>query len=151
MWASLSRNTTLTVAAVITSAVSLLLFGLTLLLQSGFDNQLSQWSGGVEMIVYVNNGASSDSVQLIQRELSKSTLIAKVNYCDIPCSVENAKRLFGGDQNTLSQLGPDKIPSFFKVVPNDTQNTAVLQQLSTSIRGLPQVHSVAFPGQQIDT
>ena len=47
MWASLSRNTTLSVAAVITSAVSLLLFGLTLLLQRGFDNQLDQWSGGV--------------------------------------------------------------------------------------------------------
>ena len=151
MWASLSRNTTLSVAAVITSAVSLLLFGLTLLLQRGFDNQLSQWSGGVEMIVYVNNAAPQNQIDLVQNQLQQSTLVATVNYCDIPCSVDNAKRLFGGDTATLSQLGPDKIPSFFRVVPKDTQNTPVLTQLSASFRQLPGVKSVAFPGKQIDT
>ena len=57
MWASLTRNLTLTVAAVITSMVSLFLFGMTLLIQQAFDNQLSQWTGGVKMIVYVKNGA----------------------------------------------------------------------------------------------
>jgi cell division transport system permease protein len=151
MWASLSRNLTLTVATVITSMISLLLFGLTLLLQRGFDNQLDQWSGGVEMIVYVSNDASTDQISLVQTQLQQSTLISKVTYCPIDCSVDNAKRLFGGDTATLSQLGPDKIPSFFKIVPKDTQNTAVLDQLSTSIKGLPKVQSVAFPGQQIDT
>jgi cell division transport system permease protein len=40
-WASFQRNVTLTVAAIITSAVSLLIFGLTLLIQHGFDNLLS--------------------------------------------------------------------------------------------------------------
>src|ERR1700709_317561 len=151
MWASLSRNLTLTVATVITSMISLLLFGLTLLLQRGFDNQLDQWSGGVEMIVYVSNDASTDQITLVPTQLQTSTLIHKVTYCPIACSVDNAKRLFGGDTATLSQLGPDKIPSFFKIVPKDTQNTAVLNQLSTSIKGLPKVVRVAFPGQQIDT
>ena len=37
MWASLSRNLTLTVAAVITSTVSLFLFGGSLLIQRAFD------------------------------------------------------------------------------------------------------------------
>ena len=62
MWASLTRNLTLTVAAVITSMVSLFLFGMTLLIQQAFDNQLSQWTGGVKMIVYVKNGAADDAV-----------------------------------------------------------------------------------------
>ena len=45
--------------------------------------------------------------------------------------MDNAKRLFGGDTATLSQLTADKIPSFFKVVPKDTQNTDVLNQFAT--------------------
>ena len=53
-WASFRRNMTLTVAAIITSAVSLLIFGLTLLMQQGFDNLLVAWEGDVQMIVYVN-------------------------------------------------------------------------------------------------
>ena len=39
-WINIRRNLTLTVAAIITSAVSLLIFGLTLLIQQGFDNLL---------------------------------------------------------------------------------------------------------------
>ena len=41
--ASFRRNLTLTAAAVITAAVSLLIFGLTLIIQHGFDNLLAQW------------------------------------------------------------------------------------------------------------
>ena len=151
MWASVSRNTTLSIAAILTSGVTLLLFGLTLLLQRGFDNQLDQWSGGVEMIVYVTNDATADQIKLVQDSLEQSTLVDHAEYCDIPCSVDNAKRLFGGDTATLSQLGADKIPSFFKVVPEDTQNTDVLNQFADTVKGLPKVQSVAFPGQQIDT
>ena len=66
MWASLSRNLTLTVAAVITSTVSLFLFGITLLVQKGFDNQLKKWTGGVEMIVYVKHGATDEQITFIQ-------------------------------------------------------------------------------------
>ena len=63
-FASFQRNLTLTVAAIITSAVSLLIFGLTLLIQQGFDNLLQRWEGGVEMIVFVNAGTAEDGLEL---------------------------------------------------------------------------------------
>ena len=69
-WASFRRNMTLTVAAIITSAVSLLIFGLTLLMQQGFDNLLTAWEGGVEMIVYVNPGATDAQRAEIESALS---------------------------------------------------------------------------------
>ena len=46
---------TLTVAAIITAAVSLLIFGLTLFMQHGFDNLVTKWQGGAEMIMYSTN------------------------------------------------------------------------------------------------
>ena len=52
-WASFRRNVTLTAAAIITRRCRCCSFGLTLLIQRGFDNLLSQWKGGVEMIVFV--------------------------------------------------------------------------------------------------
>jgi hypothetical protein len=72
MWASLSRNLTLTAAAVITSTISLLLFGLTLLIQQAFSNQLSTWSGGVEMIVYLDHGSNQDQIDLVYAELTRA-------------------------------------------------------------------------------
>ena len=44
---SFRRNATLTVASIITAAISLLGVGLTLLSQEGFDNLLSKWEGGL--------------------------------------------------------------------------------------------------------
>ena len=64
-WASFKRNVTLTVAAIITSAVSLLIFGLTLLIQHGFDNLLVKWEGGIEMIVNVRAQASDEQRAVI--------------------------------------------------------------------------------------
>jgi len=50
-FASLRRNLTLTMAAVLTAAVSLLLLGVALLARQGVGNQLVQWKGGVQFIV----------------------------------------------------------------------------------------------------
>ena len=70
-WASFKRNVTLTVAAIITSAVSLLIFGLTLLIQHGFDNLLVKWEGGIEMIVNVRAQASDDQRAVIAAALDQ--------------------------------------------------------------------------------
>ena len=104
-WASFRRNTTLTVAAVITSAVSLLIFGLTLLMQRGFDNLLVAWEGDVEMIVYLNSGATEEQRGVIQNALDSQTqLIDDFSYCDTSCSLAEAQRLLAGDPGTLELL-----------------------------------------------
>ena len=57
-WASFRRNLTLTLAAVVTSAIALLLVGTTFLIQRAFENLLVQWRGDVAMIVFVRSDAS---------------------------------------------------------------------------------------------
>ena len=48
---NLRRNITLTISAIMTVAVSLALFGSTLLLRQGVDNVSARWRDGVEVIV----------------------------------------------------------------------------------------------------
>ena len=150
MWASMSRNKTLAIATVITSTVSLLLFGLTLLIQRGFSNQLKLWTGGVEMIVYVKNGANADQIQLVQGALeSQTSVIERVEYCDEACSTNVANTLFAGDPQSLEQLIP-KIPSFFRVTPVDRENGESLRNLRKSIEQLPNVIVVKTPDEQVE-
>ena len=137
MWASISRNKTLTAATVITSTISLLLFGLTLLIQRGFDNQLKLWTGGVEMVVYVKHDTDAAKVDVIRQELVRQTTVVKsVEYCDETCAAKVAGTLFAGDQQSLDQLLP-KIPSFFKVKPVDQGSSDVLRSLRQSFAELP--------------
>ena len=65
MWASFRRNLTLTIAAILTSAIALLLVGTTLLIQRSFDNLLVQWKGDVALIVFVRSDATPEQIALI--------------------------------------------------------------------------------------
>ena len=102
--ASLRRNVTLTVAAILTSAVSLFLVVGTFLVQRGFDNLLSKWAGGVQMIVYVNPEATPDQITAIQQALSANPTVIDVGqlkYFDKTQSLAEAKRLFGAPPKAL--------------------------------------------------
>jgi cell division transport system permease protein len=151
MWASMTRNVTLTFATILTATISLLLFGITLLIQRGFDNQLTLWTGGVEMIVYVDHGYTADApeVQLIEGELLRqTTVVESVEYCDETCAAGVAGTLFAGDQDALNQLLP-VIPSFFKVTPVDKDSSEVLRALNQSFSELPHVYAVRTPDQAV--
>ena len=144
--ANFRRNVTLSVAAVITSAVSLLLVGTTFLIQRAFDNLLVQWKGDVGMIVFVRPDVQTDALAFIEQTLkSQPNLIdvTKLKYLDKTASYEEAKRVFAGDPTTLSLLSIDTVPTQFKVVPKTT-DPELVRNLSTQFRGLPGVSGVAL-------
>lgn len=152
-WASFQRNITLTVAAIITSAVSLLIFGLTLLIQHGFDNLLSKWEGGVEMIVFVQAQASAEQRSVIEGALNQQqgVIIDSWRYCDVECSLAEAGRLFAGDPATLELLTAENIPTQYKVVPFEGTSVDTLRQLKIDYQtGLPNVYSVELAEDQLD-
>jgi cell division transport system permease protein len=151
-WASFQRNVTLTVAAIITSAVSLLIFGLTLLIQHGFDNLLARWEGGVEMIVFVSAGTQPDGLAFIEEQLNTQvgTSIASYEYCDVQCSLEDARRVLAGDPTTLNLLDESNIPTLYKIVPTDGTDVVFLRGLKEEYLTFPAVEQVTLAEEQLD-
>lgn len=151
-WASFQRNVTLTVAAIITSAVSLLIFGLTLLIQHGFDNLLQRWEGGVEMIVFVSAGTQQDGIDFIGSTLDQQVgnTIASYTYCDVTCSLADADRVLAGDPTTRNLLDETNIPTLFKVVPTDSTEVTFLRGLKEQYQTLPGVQDVTLAEEQLD-
>ena len=146
MWASFRRNLTVTAAAILTSAIALLLVGTTLLIQRAFENLLVQWKGDVAMIVFVRSDATPEQIALIDESIRSAPTIInvdKLQYLDKTQTYEEAKRIFAGDPVTLSLLTPENIPSEFKVVPL-TQDPALVRSLSEQYRSLPGVEDVAL-------
>jgi cell division transport system permease protein len=152
-WASFKRNVTLTVAAIITSAVSLLIFGLTLLIQDGFDNLLSKWEGGVEMIVYIQPQTPDAQRAFVEQALrdQQGVIIDSFVYCDVNCSLDEAERVLAGDPATLELLTSTNIPTQYKVVPTDGTDVETLRALRRTFQEeLPNVYSVELPEDQLD-
>jgi len=145
-WASFKRNVTLTMAAVVTSAVSLLLVGSTFLIQRAFDNLLTRWKGDVELIVYVRSDADPSQIQVIEDALNSQPAIidvSKLRYLDQAQSYAEAQKLFAGDPGTLRLLTPENIPSQFKVVPI-SQDSNLIRELGEQFRSLAGVREVAY-------
>ena len=145
-FASFRRNVTLTAAAIITSAVSLLLVGSTFLIQRAFDNLLTRWKGDVELIVYVRSDATTEQVQLIDDALRSQPSIIDVErlrYLDQAESYAEAEKLFAGDPGTLRLLTPENIPSQFKVVPI-AEDSSLVRELGEQFRQLAGVKEVAY-------
>ena len=151
--ASLRRNVTLTVAAILTSAVSLFHVGGTFLVQRGFDNLLSKWAGGVQMIVYVNPTATPDQIDAIRQALSANPTVVdvdKLDYFDKTRSLAEAKRLFAADPGAFALLNENNIPTEYKIVPKSGK-LDLLVQLADSFRtDIPQVQKVVLARDQVE-
>lgn len=151
-FASFRRNVTLSVAAIITSAVSLLLVGTTFLIQRAFDNLLVQWRGDVGMIVFVRPDVSQEALEFIEQNLRSQPNVVdvdKLTYLDRAESFEEAKRVFVGDPTTLSLLSVETIPSQFKVVPLTT-DPELVRNLASQYRTLPGVAGVSLAEDEFD-
>jgi cell division transport system permease protein len=147
---SFRRNATLTVAAIITAAISLLGVGLTLLSQHGFDNLLAKWEGGVEMIIFMQPGVSADQLVFIEQNLdANGQFIESWEYCDIPCSLAERDRLLGGEPGIRDILDESNIPTQFKAVPTETTDVAVLRQVADTFAEGGGVRQVVFAEDQI--
>ncbi len=147
---SFRRNATLTVASIITAAISLLGVGLTLLSQQGFDNLLSKWEGGVEMIIFMRNDVTEDQRSLIEQNLdANNQFIESWTYCDAECSLAEASRVLAAEPGTLDLLDITNIPSQYKAVPTEATDVALLRQVSDAFAGGPGVTEVVFAEDQI--
>ncbi|MFN0029873.1 MAG: cell division protein FtsX, partial [Acidimicrobiales bacterium] len=59
---NLRRNLSLTLASVLTVAVSLTLFGAALVFAQGVGNMTARWEGGVEFIVFMQASATPEQL-----------------------------------------------------------------------------------------
>ncbi len=147
---SFRRNATLTVASIITAAISLLGVGLTLLSQHAFDNLLARWEGGVEMIVFMNPTATVDQLALVDTALDgQDQFIQEFVYCDEICSLEEADRIFAGEPGVRELLTEETILTQFKAIPTEDTDVELLRTVSDAFAELPGVYDVSFAEDQI--
>jgi cell division transport system permease protein len=138
---NLRRNITLTLASIVTVAVSLALFGIALLLRQGVDNATQRWEGGIEFVVFMNADASAAQLQAVADALDASPEVSKITFFDQDKAFEEFKDLFEGTPELIETVQPSDLPTSFRVVPSDTDPDAV-EQLASRFETSPGVREV---------
>ena len=147
---NLRRNVTLTLASVVTVAVSLALLGVALLLRQGVENATKRWEGGIEFVIFMNAEASPEQLAAIQDDLLTSPEVSRVTFFDQDDAFREFKELFEGTPEIIETVSPEVLPPSYRVVPAET-NAALVEALAGQYEGRPGVREVVRASETIQT
>ncbi|MBK9180891.1 MAG: ABC transporter permease [Acidimicrobiales bacterium] len=147
---NLRRNFTLTIASLLTVAVSLSLVGAALLLRQGVQNATLRWQGGIEFIVFLNPEATPEQTEAIGRALEENPEVDEVKYVSQQEAYEEFQVLFRNSPEMVDSVSPEVLPASYRVVPRDA-DTTVIESVGRQFEQQPGVYSVVFAKDTVES
>jgi cell division transport system permease protein len=144
---NLRRNLLMTLAAIVTMAVSLTALGAVLIMRQAINKASVQWRGGVEMAIFLNPTVSTTEVTALNHELQATPGVKTFHYVDKPHAYQEFKEIFGGNNDIVGVLTVADMPPSFRVVPTKAQDIA---ELGRQFQGQPGVLKVSYAQQVIN-
>lgn len=138
---SLRRNLLMTLAGIMTVAVSLFLFGGVLLLSRMVDHGTARWKNGVELEIFLCSrstaqpdappggepvctaDATEAQIAAVRTELESSPDVRRYRFLSKEDAFAEAKRIFAGDPELLANIDPEGLPVSFRVAPRQAELT----------------------------
>jgi cell division transport system permease protein len=145
---NLWRNRLMTVAAVLTVAVSLSLVGAALLLKQGVSTATMRWKGGVQLAVFLQPLTPPDQTQAVAQQLRSLQQVRRVTYCDQACSLNEFRTMFANQPDLVANVTAPDLPPSFRVVTSDASQ---VQSVGAAVRSDPGVRNVVYAKQSVDT
>ncbi|HKA83525.1 MAG TPA: permease-like cell division protein FtsX [Acidimicrobiales bacterium] len=149
---NLRRNITLTLAAIVTVGVSLALFGSTLLLRQGVENQSARWQDGVQVLVFLQRNVTDEQRSALEKSIEDNPEVDSFKYVDVKESNQEARRLFRGNAAMLQRLeaDPEMVPPSYRLVPRTTE-TGTVESLRRQYEGQPGVQAATGETEGVKT
>ncbi len=144
---NLWRNRLMTIAAVLTVAVSLSLVGAALLLKQGAARAEVEWQRGTEVMVWMQPNASHSEIEAVGKQLTVLPYVRACSFKNHQYDYLEAKKLIGPVYGE-SGVTPAQTPTSWRCTPVHPQDaTAVIRKFS----GQAGVMKVTAPLTQIRT
>ena len=139
---NLRRNLTLTLASILTVAVSLSLLGIALLLQRGVSNATDRWQDGVEFIVFLEPEITDSQLGLVQEEIERSAAIESYRFENQEESYREFNEDFFPENPEITQLVTQEIiPPSYRIIPKQL-SAAAIEIVASSFETKPGVKKV---------
>jgi cell division transport system permease protein len=144
---NLRRNLVMTIAAVVTMAVSLAALGGVLIMREAINKASLQWRGGVQVAIFLEPNVSATESTAIGKELATTPGVKKFHYVDKEQAYQEFKTIFGGEPDLVNVLTVKDMPPSYRVVPT---SAADLSELGKVFASQPGVDKVSYAAQEID-
>ncbi|MBW3669716.1 MAG: permease-like cell division protein FtsX [Actinobacteria bacterium] len=145
---NLRRNMLMTLAAVLTVAVSLALVGGALLLRQAVNNATVQWRGGVELSIFMQPDAPPNQSEAVESELSTMPEVKSFDYVDQEEAYTEFKQMFASSPDMVESVTAQDLPPSYRVVPKEAEFVEVIGDRFEAREG---VRDVVYAKDAVDT
>jgi cell division transport system permease protein len=145
---NLRRNLLMTTAAVLTVAVSLSLFGGSLLLKRGIDRATIRWRGGVDLSIFLDPKGSPDQAAAIEQQLKNMPEVKHFTYYDHEAAYKEFKEMFKNSPEEIQSVTPADLPPSYRIVPQRAEDA---KAIAARFRNAPGVIDVALAQKIVDS
>jgi cell division transport system permease protein len=143
---NLRRNLLMTIAAISTVAISLLLLGGVQILSMIVSNVTLSWEARVEISAYLHKNATQGEIQALEGQLSQYPEVEGVTYVSQARAYEEFKELYRNEPQFYEHIQPGDLPASLRVSLTDAKYTELV---AARIEGAPGVEDVRFGGEII--
>jgi cell division transport system permease protein len=145
---NLLRNRLMTLAAVLTVAVSLSLVGAALLIKQGVSTATTRWKGGVQLAVFMEPQAPADQTHAVGDKLASMHEVKRATFCDQACSYKEFRTMFANQPDLVQSATAADLPPSYRVVASDANR---VQEIGSTLKPFAGVRSVVYAKQSVDT
>jgi cell division transport system permease protein len=150
MFIGLRHNLTMTIALVITTALSLALVGAALLMRTQVGNLKDFWYGKIEVSIFLcdpisdtpqchKTAVKDDQREAIQSALLANPVVQKVYFESKEEAYKHFLELFKNSPDLTRNVSPDALPPSFRVKLKDPKQFDVVQSEFQDMPGVDQV------------
>ena len=137
----------MTIAGVLTVAVSLALFGGSLLLTKWAGHGTEKIKGGVKLEVFMNVDATQPQIADVRAQLRDDPLVKSFRFLSKQDALEEFKRIFRKDPDLAKNITADALPTSFRVAPKKAEFTPRIERTYEALSG---VDDAATPGEALE-
>ncbi|HEX2179816.1 MAG TPA: permease-like cell division protein FtsX [Actinomycetota bacterium] len=141
---NLRRNVLLTLAAVSTVSISLLLLGVVMVGGEVLTKMVSSWEGKVELNVFLRDEATPEEVKALDSQANGMPEVERVYFESKEQAFEEYKRMFKDSPAITENVDPNALPASYRIKLKDP-NTA--EAVASRLQGQPGVDEVQFGGE----
>ncbi|WP_026928873.1 permease-like cell division protein FtsX [Glycomyces tenuis] len=120
------RNISMTVAMIITMAVSLTMLGAGLLLYNQVDVIEEYYQTNLEVVIYLDRDVTEEVTAQIESDLKSNQYVAQVEYESQDKAWERFQETFKESEELVATVNPEVLPAAFRVKMKDINDADAL-------------------------
>jgi cell division transport system permease protein len=120
---NLRRNFLMTVAAISTVAISLLLLGGTQILGLIVNNVTLNWEAKVEISAYLHDNATQNEISALEEQISEMPEVQEVTYVSKDQAFDEFREMYETQPEFYENLPEDALPASLRVKLQDADDT----------------------------